>query len=499
MKLSTPNSIWRTAAILGLLGILTRLPFQSQILSEHDAANFALALTNFDVRLHQPHPPGTFVFLILLGRLFNLFLHDANQSLVCVNILASGIAAAATFVLSASWFGRPVAWVSGLLMLSSPLVWFYGEVALSYMLEYAWVLVLAIACFRLRLGDKIAFFVAAVMMGLAGGIRPNTPVFLFPLWSIAVALGMRERKYSGSNLIVALLLMAGGVALWAVPMVVMSGGVTAYWQAIEMWLDRHLEDANNIWGMANNAIALLKALLFCVGLGFFPLVWVLGKERKSILSRVKQDWRVQTLILWIAPGAAYLIFIHFQRQGHTFTIMPALTIICGFAIVRCGQYLARWHRQAGIIIAAIVISCNTLFFLWGPGELRSWTKIRQHDSFVKERVEAIRDRFPASETVVLTRGRYARILNFYLDDYQETFLSHRLQATPIVLPPQVRTIVLFDDRILSRLAEDPGFARLPLPSGETLRYISWEANQQVKVGNNTLEVNGDFRSHFFKL
>jgi len=491
MKLSTPNSIWRTAAILGLLGILTRLPFQSQILSEHDAANFALALTDFDVRLHQPHPPGTFVFLIFLGRLFNLFLHDANQSLVSVSILASGIAAAATFVLSASWFGRFVAWVSGLLMLSSPLVWFYGEVALSYMLEYAWVLLLAIACFRLRLGDKIAFFVAAVMMGLAGGIRPNTPVFLFPLWSIAVALGMRESKYSWRQLILALLLMAGGVALWAVPMVAMSGGVTAYWQAIGMWLDRHLEDVDNIWGMLNNAIALLKALLFCVGLGFFPLLWVLGKERKSRLSRVKQDWRVQTLILWIAPGAAYLIFIHFQRQGHTFTIMPAFVLLCGFAIGRCGQYLARLHRPVGIIIAAIVISCNSLFFLLGPGELRTWTKIRQHDSFVKERVEAIRDRFPASQTVVLTRGSYARILNFYLDDYQETSLSHRLQTTPTVLPPQVRTLVLFDERILSRLAEDPGFARLPLPSGETLRYISWNANQQVKVSKVSLDVHGD--------
>ncbi|MBO1348470.1 MAG: hypothetical protein EBE86_014250 [Hormoscilla sp. GUM202] len=92
---------------------------------------------------------------------------------------------------------------------------------------------------------------------------------------------------------------------------------------------------------------------------------------------------------------------------------------------------------------------------------------------------------------MLTRGRYARILNFYLEDYQETSFAHRLEATPTVLPPQVRTLVLFDDRILSRLAEDPGFARLPLPGGETLRYISWKANQQVKVGKFSLEVNGD--------
>ena len=481
------RSLWAIASVLFLLGIVTRLPFQSQILSEHDAVNFALALENFDVRLHQPHPPGTFVFLIFLGRCFQLFLHDANASLVAVNILASGIAAAAIFILSSTWFDKQVGWVTSLLVISSPLVWYYSEVALSYTLEFAWVILLVMACFRVRFGEKWTLFASAAMMGLAGGIRPNTPFFLFPLWSVAIAFGVQDKKYSGKHLTVAFFLLVAGITLWAIPMVVMSGGIAAYWRAIELWLDRHLKDADNIWGTLNNAIALLKAILFCVGVGLFPLLWMLGKKGRSLMNHLQQDWRIQTLLLWIAPGAIYLIFIHFQRQGHTFTIMPAFVILSGLSIVIAGKTLTRFHRQATLIIAVAIVTLNSLFFLWGPAELRTRTNLRQYDRFVIERLQAIRDRFSPNNTVILARGRYGRLLNFYLRDYQEISLSQTLQETPTLLPSHVRHLVLFDDRILSRLPENPGFQLLSLPNGERLRYINWTGDRQVKVGKFNLE------------
>ena len=482
------HSLWAIASLLFLLTIVTRLPFQSQILSEHDAVNFALALENFDVRLHQPHPPGSFVFLIFLGRFFQLFLHDANASLVAVNILASGIAAAGIFMLSSTWFDRQVGWVTSLITISSPLVWYYSEVALSYTLEFAWVILLAMACFRVRFGRPWTLGVSAAMMGLAGGIRPNTPFFLFPLWSIAIAFGVRDKKYSAKDLTIAFVLLVAGITLWAVPMVVMSGGIATYWQAIELWLDRHLKDADNIWGTLNNAIALLKALLFCVGVGIFPTIWMLGNKGRALIKHLKQDWRIQTLALWILPGTIYLIFIHFQRQGHTFTIMPAFVILSGLSIVLAGKSLERFYRQATLIIALAIVTVNSLFFLYGPAELRTRTNLRDYDRFVIERLAAIRDRFSPNNTVIITRGRYGRLLNFYLRDYQETSLSQTLQETPTLLPSHVRQLVLFDDRILSRLPESPDFQTLPLPSGESLRYLTWTGDRQVEIGKFHLEI-----------
>ena len=43
---------------LWALALITRLPCRSIILHHWDSVNFALALEHYDVRLHQPHPPG---------------------------------------------------------------------------------------------------------------------------------------------------------------------------------------------------------------------------------------------------------------------------------------------------------------------------------------------------------------------------------------------------------------------------------------------------------
>ena len=121
-----PN-IWLEAAFFCLLGVLLRLPCQSHILHEWDSVQFALALDNFDIRLHQPHPPGMFVFYILLGRLCHLFIPDANASLVCLSTIATGLATATIFILTSNWLGRATGRIIALVLLTSPLVWFQGE------------------------------------------------------------------------------------------------------------------------------------------------------------------------------------------------------------------------------------------------------------------------------------------------------------------------------------------------------------------------------------
>ena len=46
------------AAGLGLITILSRIPFRSRYLFSWDSANFALALEHYNVAFHQPQPPG---------------------------------------------------------------------------------------------------------------------------------------------------------------------------------------------------------------------------------------------------------------------------------------------------------------------------------------------------------------------------------------------------------------------------------------------------------
>ncbi len=49
---------WVLVGTLFLLGLVSRLPFRSEILYHWDSVNFAYAIEEFNIAKEQPHPPG---------------------------------------------------------------------------------------------------------------------------------------------------------------------------------------------------------------------------------------------------------------------------------------------------------------------------------------------------------------------------------------------------------------------------------------------------------
>jgi len=493
-RLSTILKSDRWMAIgLFALGVFSRLPFRSQLLYHWDSVNFALAIEHFDVRVHQPHPPGTFVLYVMLGRLFNWLLHDPNASLVWISVLTSGLSATLIFVLGKRWFDKRVGLAAAILMLTSPLIWFHGEIALSYMLEFFWVILIVMLCSSFLRGNDKAFLASALCLGLAGGIRPNTPVFLFPLWAIVVF----KRKQPIHKIFAALVVMAIGALLWAIPMVVMSGGPAAYWDIMQWWSNQHLQrssQSNPLFYSARFGIYTLYALGFALG----PILWGVYRYRRDLKRSLFGDWRAQLLAFWIAPGAAYFTFVHLRQPGHTFTIMPALIIIAGLATVVVGRDLAKRSPRAGIMVAALVIGCNSLLFLLGPSNLfgssrsvfstPTWASIHEYDIDVSNRLKAIRETFTAEDTTVLAGSRYFRVPDFYLRDYQMPSLSHELNEQSVILPEHIQTLVLFSDSVLPQLSTEPFLRLLPLPGGKSMRYATWGEGEKARLSRDALVI-----------
>ena len=102
------------------LTLLTRLPFRTHLLFDHDSVQFALGLSDYDVYLNQPHPPGYFLY-VCTARLINFVLHDANASLVLVSVVASALAVGIIYNLGSAVFDRQTGWWAGLLATTSPL------------------------------------------------------------------------------------------------------------------------------------------------------------------------------------------------------------------------------------------------------------------------------------------------------------------------------------------------------------------------------------------
>jgi hypothetical protein len=486
----------RIALLLFVLGIATRIPFRARVLHHWDSVNFALAMEHFDVRLHQPHPPGTFVIYIMLGRLFNVLLHDPNASLVWLSVLLSGLGTTALFLLGEELFGREVGLAAALLTIVSPLIWFHGEVALSYMFEFFWVPLIVYFCYRLCTQSWRALLASALLIGLAGGIRPNTPVFLFPLWVVGIIV----HRYPLRRILVALVVMGLGVLVWAVPMIMMSGGLTEYVEVMRWWQNQHTEETASLYGIAVNVIRFGVYIIYSLGLGLVPLAASV-RNLRDIVNSLELDWRAQALALWLLPAAGYFTLVHLRQPGHTFTIQPAFLLLTGMAIVSLARKKETFRRMIWIGGMVAVVLTNALFFLFGPtylfGDTRmlfttpTWNAIHDYDTHVTSRLNAIRETFSPEETAVIADGRNFRLPAFYLSDFQLPLLSSLVDSSSVTLDDPINTLVFFDDSaLLGGGCDFQGVTleSVPLPDGARLCYVTWDKTRVVEVSRNSLEI-----------
>src|SRR5215470_2159835 len=139
---------WSGCAMVVCAVAVTRFLFRSHYLYDIDSVNFALALDHFDPSIYQPHPPGYFLY-VCLGRLVNAALHEPNTALVAISILASCGTVVLIARLANEWFGSRASVLAALMFIFSPLAWFYGTVALTYIVEAFFSTLVGYLCWRL--------------------------------------------------------------------------------------------------------------------------------------------------------------------------------------------------------------------------------------------------------------------------------------------------------------------------------------------------------------
>ncbi len=152
---------------------VSRFAFRSRFLYDLDSVNFALGIGRFDPRIHQPHPPGYFLY-VCLGRLIDYLVHDANLALVLMSIAAGIASVILIYLLALEWFGERAAVFAGLLFLFSPLAWFHGTVALTYSVEAFFSALMGYLCWRIDRGKANFILPTAILLGISAGVRPSS-------------------------------------------------------------------------------------------------------------------------------------------------------------------------------------------------------------------------------------------------------------------------------------------------------------------------------------
>jgi hypothetical protein len=249
--LRQPRWIGAIAALAFLAG---HLPFLAPSLEDVDSVNFALALRDFDVAAHRPHPPGYPVFVaagkIARAAVAGLLPAATPPGAIDARALALvGVLAGALMAWPLLQFFRMLeaderrAGASLLLALSCPLLWFTASRPLSDvagLASAAAAMALLATAYRRQRSARGAgapdpaslvasgrlIVLGALVAGVAAGVRSQTLWLTLPLLGLVIA--DRTGRGAAGAILGAAITFGIGTAIWAVPLVVQSGGPARY-------------------------------------------------------------------------------------------------------------------------------------------------------------------------------------------------------------------------------------------------------------------------------
>jgi hypothetical protein len=506
---------------LAVLTLLSRWPYRARMLYNWDAVQFALALREFDVAKHQPHPPG-YLLYVALGRLLNSLVGDPNLAYVSLAMLFSAATTMTVYWLARALYDRATAASAAALLAVSPLFWFYGSVGLTYAGEAFGASLAAVFAYGALRGDARYLYGGAVTLGLAGGIRPSVLVLLFPLCVGCAVLGTPGGIRGARRLALAAALMVSAVLSWFLPMLWLTGGLDAYLRASSQLYGSVILPTSVLGGSLDVTLAQARYVLASVIVGLGPLA-LAAFALPLYVRRVgwgRQEW---FLLAWVAPPAVFYTLVHFGQAGYVLTFLPGLVILLSRVLVEVvaagSERLRRPNWRWGLTAAALLPLClvSTGFFvsarpvprhfdnrsgeawIWrAKDEAHDWimsrtaAALREHEAVIRTYVDTIRADYDPADTALLTEvGNprsypWLRHAMFYLPEYPiyqvqlgeelpRGFYAPQSAATMILtpgstvtVPRRVRQLVWFVDHWDPAVPRPRGLKEIPLPYGRVL-------------------------------
>jgi hypothetical protein len=390
--LNSRGSRWLAAALLAAF-LAGHLPFLASSLEDIDSVNFALGVERFDVADHRPHPPGYPLFVVL-GKLGTAGARALAPDSPTETISARGLAiwgallgALAVLPLLQVFFaieGRATtSRAATALTLASPLFWFNASRPMSdvpgLFAGLCALALLATAFRRQRAAAAAAregaraispeelaasgqlIVAGALVAGLALGMRSQTMWLTLPVL-VFVLVDRIGRGVAGALLGSTIALMFGA-SLWAIPMVVASGGPGQYLAALSSQAG---EDFVGVDMLATNPSPRLLAFGL---LRTFVEPWVSVPLAIAVLALatlggaavVRRSREAAALLAAIAmPYAVFhLLFQETQTTRYALPLVPAVAYLAARGLAALGR-LALTGGTLALVAACLVLTVPAL-------------------------------------------------------------------------------------------------------------------------------------------
>ena len=358
----------RASLAIAAAYLAAHLLFLSPSLEDVDSINFALGLRDFSPSQHQPHPPGYPVY-IALGRVSLAVVNAAWPGMPTVDAEALALAvwsalggacaiaaAAYAYAVWGAWAGLrsgAAMWAAALLA-ASPLFWMTGLRPMSDMPGLA--AALAAQALTLRgMTDRRRLVLAALVAGLAAGLRVQTLLLTVPLLALAIATHWKAGAVWLARPVAA---FVGGSLLWAIPLLVAGGGLESYLIALWTQAGEDLSWVNMLW-MEPTPRRLAFALYETLALPWasIPLAAAVGVAALVGLAITAVRDRRALLVIALAFAPYAIFHLLFQE---TIFVRYALPILVAVSWLAVRGVFAAWRfapaLAAPLIVASLVVA-----------------------------------------------------------------------------------------------------------------------------------------------
>jgi hypothetical protein len=369
------------------------------------------------------------------------------------------------YFLARDWFGRSAAIFAGLIFVFSPLAWFHGTVALTYIVEAFFSALTGYLSWRISEGSTRLVIPVAVITGIAAGFRPSSLLFLCPLVLFSWRKAGRKCAVTGVIALVATILA------WFLPMIRMSGGTAYLHSLMALWLT---VPAKGTVFNSSPLNSLVRALVIAgIYLLYFGCAAILpvhtlkrpeGNERKAALTRI-----------WIAPGLLFFTFVYlkFVNSGYLLILFPPLCAWMGLWAA-CWYEDHRWSRPLKLLTITGCAAANVLVFLYAPFYF-SYREVRRFENELTTVIRILPEVASSQDTMIVSFDSHFlgyRHAGYYLPGYTTVqYPEVHLAAGPRVFTMRERDTGLELSPPVNAIRR---FVLFPLPSndGEYRDYIA---------------------------
>lgn len=414
-----PWQRWEWWLVIGLfvLTLATRWPLRVSSLEEFDSANYALAVREFNLAKHQPHPPG-YLFFVGTARFAHLWIPDPVHALTAVQAISGALAMMLYYGLLRRCM--PPAWALGstLMVAFSAQVWFQHVRPLEDAYAFLWMLGVVYALVRSCGGDARWWIGGMLGVGLAMGAKQILPGFLVGLWVRTLWEYVRPGRFD----VITLGLLSGVLAslAWFVPLSLHVGTVQGYVAAAlsQLAWQREHDALLFSWGPARLSSQWRTTFLLIWGPQSLALpMW--GLAALGAYQVLRRHASLRWLLWLVIP----ILLMRFLTLGYwpRFTIyylpfLIPLTVVGCDSLVRAFVRGIRRMRPFSVPDAHIALAYPSSRWFMIPGIvlLLGWVALQTHyigstlhtlhrsPSPVVEAVQWLRQHYEPTTTVIVS-------------------------------------------------------------------------------------------------